>query len=139
MTIRVVTGKYGNIGGATQGEYVDVQFLDVEMGPGGTWEMETIPGNTVFSYLMEGSCAYEPEGVIQPARRAVLFSDGDKIHLHAGPEGARMVIVSGKPLREPVAWGGPIVMNTDEELRRLWNWKRGRSSVMGNILRLFRR
>ena len=117
VTIRVVTGKYGNIGGATQGEYVDVQFLDVEMGPGGTWEMETIPGNTVFSYLMEGSCAYEPEGVIQPARRAVLFSDGDKIHLHAGPEGARMVIVSGKPLREPVAWGGPIVMNTDEELR----------------------
>ena len=64
VTIRVVTGKYGNIGGATQGEYVDVQFLDVEMGPGGAWEMETIPGNTVFSYLMEGSCAYEPEGVI---------------------------------------------------------------------------
>ena len=60
VTIRVVTGKYGNIGGATQGEYVDVQFLDVEMGPGGAWEMETIPGNTVFSYLMEGSCAYEP-------------------------------------------------------------------------------
>ena len=117
VTIRVVTGKYGNIGGATQGEYVDVQFLDVEMGPGGAWEMEIIPGNTVFSYLMEGSCAYEPEGVIQPARRAVLFSEGDKIHLHAGPEGARMVIVSGKPLREPVAWGGPIVMNTDEELR----------------------
>ena len=57
------------------------------------------------------------QGVIQPARRAVLFSEGDKIHLHAGPEGARMVIVSGKPLREPVAWGGPIVMNTDEELR----------------------
>ena len=61
VTIRVVTGKYGNIGGATQGEYVDVQFLDVEMGPGGAWEMETIPGNTVFSYLMEGSCAYEPK------------------------------------------------------------------------------
>ena len=114
---KMVHPKYGNIGGATQGEYVDVQFLDVEMGPGGAWEMETIPGNTVFSYLMEGSCAYEPEGVIQPARRAVLFSEGDKIHLHAGPEGARMVIVSGKPLREPVAWGGPIVMNTDEELR----------------------
>ena len=101
MTIRVVTGKYGTIGGAVQGEYVDVQFLDVEMGPGAAWEMETIPGNTVFSYLMEGSCAYEPEGVLQPARRAVLFSEGGNIRLHAGPEGARMVIVSGKPLHEP--------------------------------------
>ena len=53
VTIRVVTGKYGTIGGAVQGEYVDVQFLDVEMGPGAAWEMETIPGNTVFSYLMK--------------------------------------------------------------------------------------
>ena len=51
------------------------------------------------------------------SRRAVLFSEGGNIRLHAGPEGARMVIVSGKPLHEPVAWGGPIVMNTDEEVR----------------------
>lgn len=96
---------------------MDVQFLDVEMGPGGAWEMETIPGNTVFSYLMEGSCAYEPEGVIQPPAVPSSSRKGTRSTSHAGPEGARMVIVSGKPLREPVAWGGPIVMNTEEELR----------------------
>lgn len=117
VTIRVVTGRYGNIDGATRGEYVDVQFLDVELRPGHAWEMDTIPGHTVFAYILEGSCVCEPGGVLQPARRAILFEDGDNIHLQAGPEGARMVIVSGKPLNEPVAWGGPIVMNTEEELR----------------------
>lgn len=79
--------------------------------------METIPGNTVFSYLMEGSCAYEPEGVIQPARRAVLFSEGDQdpppCRSRRRPYGHRF---RQAPPRA-VAWGGPIVMNTDEELR----------------------
>ena len=117
-TIRVVTGRYGNIDGATRGEYVDVLFLDADLRPGHTWEMETTPGHTVFSYIMEGSCVFEPGGTLEPARSAVLVSDGDRVRLQAGPEGARLVMVSGKPLREPVAWGGPIEMNTDEELRQ---------------------
>ena len=48
----------------------------------------------------------------------VLLGDGDRVSATAGPEGARFLLVSGKPLGEPIAWGGPIVMNTDDELRR---------------------
>jgi redox-sensitive bicupin YhaK (pirin superfamily) len=48
----------------------------------------------------------------------VLIDRGDEIVVHAGPEGIRFLLVSGKPLEEPVAWYGPIVMNTEEELRQ---------------------
>lgn len=140
VTIRVVTGKYGNIGGATQGEYVDVQFLDVEMGPGGAWEMETIPGNTVFSYLMEGSCCLDAGGVIQPARRArPLLGRGPRTTSMPVPKAP---VWSSFPA-SPSASRGMGRPHRHEYRRscatRLWNWKRGRSSVMGKILRLFRR
>jgi len=51
----------------------------------------------------------------------VLFDSGDEIVVQAGPEGIRFLLVSGQPLEEPVAWQGPIVMNTDEELRQAWS------------------
>ncbi len=47
----------------------------------------------------------------------MLFTDGDQVAVRAGPDGARFLLVSGRPLREPIAWGGPIVMNTAEELQ----------------------
>ena len=51
------------------------------------------------------------------AKHAYLFTEGDAVALTGGPEGARLVLVSGKPLHEAVAWGGPIVMNSEDELR----------------------
>lgn len=118
--VAVVTGTYrsdrNSVEGATRGDYVPVRFLDVRLSPDKSWEVETDPADTAFAYLVQGSCRQDEREL--PARRAVLFGPGDTLRLTGGPEGARFVLVSGRPLREPVAWGGPIVMNTEYEVRQ---------------------
>lgn len=118
--VAVVTGTYrsvrNSVDGATRGDYVPVRFLDVRLSPDKSWEVETDPADTAFVYLVQGSCCQDEREL--PARRAVLFGPGDTLRLNGGPEGARFVLVSGRPLREPVAWGGPIVMNTQYEVRQ---------------------
>lgn len=116
-TVALVAGRYQGKDGATRGEYVDVRFLDIAMHPDKTMKLETVPEDTVFAYLVEGTCAFDEGMRLQEPKRAFLFSKGDEIVLQSGPQGARLVLVSGPPLREPVAWGGPIVMNTERELR----------------------
>lgn len=117
-TVAVVSGSYKNVEGATKGDYVDVRFLDVSLKPGWTWTVETHPGHTVFAYFVEGTCALTENNAMLSAKHAYLFTEGDAIALTGGPEGARFVLVSGAPLHESVAWGGPIVMNSEEELRK---------------------
>ncbi len=114
--VRVVSGEYKGQSGAARGEYVDALFLDVTLAPNGLWALDTPPGVTVFAYILQGSCSFPPHSGTAGARRAVLFSSGDILNVSAKAEGARLIVVSGPPLREPVAWGGPIVMNTKEEL-----------------------
>lgn len=116
--VAVVAGDYNGVAGATRGDYVDVVFLDVTLRPGALWTVATRPQDTVFAYMVEGECELVGGGGDIPHRNACLFTPGDSLSLAAGPEGARFVLVSGAPLHEPVAWGGPIVMNTDEELRQ---------------------
>lgn len=115
--VRVLSGRYREQAGAMEGDYVKATYLDVEMEPGGRWSVLTQPLDTAFFYIILGSLAIK--GAEQmAARQAVLLSHGDVINFTAGPEGARFVLLVGAPLKEPVAWGGPIVMNTEEELRR---------------------
>ena len=116
-TVAVVAGRYKNVEGATKGDYVDVRFLDMTLKPGYTWTVETKPSHTVFAYLVEGTCALTENNAMLSAKHAYLFTEGDAVALTGGPEGARLVLVSGKPLHEAVAWGGPIVMNSEDELR----------------------
>lgn len=116
-TVAVVTGEYNEVQGATRGEYVDVNFWDLTIKPNKTWQAVTNPHETMFAYIIEGACAFAENGELLPAKRAVLLSAGKNVRILTGSEGARLVLVSGSPLHEPVAWGGPIVMNTKEELQ----------------------
>ncbi|ATD81280.1 MULTISPECIES: pirin family protein [Desulfovibrio] len=116
--VAIVAGEYKGTAGATRGDHVDVTFLDISLKPGALWSMETRPQETVFAYMVEGECELSGDGGVIPHRNACLFTLGDSLSLVGGAEGARFVLVSGTPLREPVAWGGPIVMNTDEELKQ---------------------
>lgn len=74
-------------------------------------------GNTVFAYLFEGKGTFAPKAA-RPAKAedVVVFTDGDGIEVKADRAGVRFILVSGPPLNEPVAWRGPIVMNTEKEL-----------------------
>ena len=132
--VRVVAGQYGNAAGAIRGVAADPVYLDVWVPPLTRKKIAVEAGRNAFAYVFAGSgkiCnTYEPLSVrTEPAgadanppteasnRFLVLFDEGDEITVEAGKEGIRFLLVSGKPLREPVAWYGPIVMNTQAELR----------------------
>ncbi|HOY67232.1 MAG TPA: pirin family protein [Candidatus Ozemobacteraceae bacterium] len=116
--VAIVSGTYGGVAGPTQGDYVKVLALDVELTPGASWHLATSPDDTVFAYLFEGSGTFGTHTTPIESHRAVLFGEGRELVVKAGPEGLRFMLFAGKPLREPIAWGGPIVMNTREELRQ---------------------
>ncbi|MDZ7633099.1 MAG: pirin family protein [Bacteroidales bacterium] len=124
-TVRVLSGNYKNNPGAVKGEYVSVQYLDVALEPGQIWSYSETPNNqTLFLYLIDGTLAAdEAMANFEEKACAMLMtasspdsSDFDEVKVKAGPAGARFFLIAAKPLQEPVAWGGPIVMNTQEEL-----------------------
>ncbi len=123
--VRVLSGNYKNNPGAVRGEYVKVQYLDVALEPDSTWNYSETPNDqTLFLYLIDGTLAadealsqFEEKGcAILMKASSENSSEYDEVRVKAGPGGARFFLIAAKPLKEPVAWGGPIVMNTREEL-----------------------
>jgi redox-sensitive bicupin YhaK (pirin superfamily) len=117
VKIRIISGEYKGAKGEIMGGAIKTTYLDVALNPKHTWEMKTDPEETVFIYIVEGALDFEGKGEFLEDRRAVLLTKGDSFKVVAGPNGcARFLVYAAKPLGEPVAWGGPIVMNTEEEL-----------------------
>ncbi|MEZ0305350.1 MAG: pirin family protein [Hyphomicrobiaceae bacterium] len=135
--VRVVCGDFWGKRGPVQGVAADPRYLDVWVPPG---RRKTLPAEIerhAFAYVFEGAGSFrsasQPFGVLTEKeidgketlirestgnRSLVLFDSGDEVTVQAGEEGIRFLLVSGKPIREPVAWYGPIVMNTQAELNR---------------------
>ena len=117
IKVRVVAGEVGGVKGPVQDIVVDPEYLDVTMPSNTEFIRGFKPGYKVFAYLILGSGAFEPEPrKLLEKDHLVVFGDGDEVRIKAGEKGARFLLISGKPLNEPVAWYGPIVMNTQEEL-----------------------
>lgn len=116
-TVGVISGDYNDTQGAVQGDYVKTLFLDVDLEAGKHWRLRTETDDTLFIYIVSGDGWFgQDESERIPARRAVLFNNGDEFSAFAAEKGLRFLLLSAKPLNEPIAWGGPIVMNTQEEL-----------------------
>jgi len=115
-TVGVISGAYGKARGATQGDYVKTLLLDVTLKPDAVWRLAVDAQSTLFIYIVDGAALFDDPATRVESHRAVLFGDGDEFAVRAGPAGMRFVLFAGRPLREPIAWGGPIVMNTQEEL-----------------------
>ncbi len=113
--IRLISGSYKGTEGAFSGRYVKPLFMDVDLPAETEFELETPAENTVFSYNFYGSGIFS-DGKEYSGKTTLLFEPGELLKFKSGKEGLRMIILSGPPLKEPVAWGGPIVMNTQEEL-----------------------
>jgi redox-sensitive bicupin YhaK (pirin superfamily) len=114
--VRVLSGRYHGAEGAKP-RHIPATILDVHLMRGEPLELETNPDETVFVFFIEGDGVID--GQFIPEKTAVLFDGGDFIRVSPEPDRcARFLFFSGRPLREPVAWGGPIVMNTQEELDR---------------------
>ena len=115
MEVRVVCGRFGNTTGPVEGVAANPSYLDVSIPAGRTKTFPVDATHTAFAYVFSGSGEF---GVYAEDRCLVLFDTGDEVTVRAGDHGVRFLLVAGKPLREPVAWNGPIVMNTQLELRQ---------------------
>ena len=118
--VHVICGEVAGVAGPVGDIIIEPEYLDVQVRPGRTWAHPTAAGHTVFAYLFEGAACFGPDSdtVCAEHGTVVLLGDGDEVAVRAGESGARFLLVSGRPLGEPIAWGGPIVMNTREELER---------------------
>lgn len=112
--VLVLSGRFQDAEGITP-RHIPATIYDVRLPRGERIDIDTKPGDTVFVFLIEGDAAISGRQV--PEKTAVLFGEGDRITVAATPgSDLHFGYFSGKPLHEPIAWGGPIVMNTREEL-----------------------
>ena len=137
-SVRVICGSFWGERGPVDGIAADPRYLDVWVPPGTRRRLAVETERNAFAYVFEGSGTFsdasEPRSVRDeegnivtlPLDRAgnrslVLFDRGDEITVQAGDQGIRFLLVSGKPIQEPVAWAGPIVMNTQEQLKQAYS------------------
>jgi hypothetical protein len=117
VTVKVICGAFGTVSGPVRDIVADPDFLDVSIPPGSRFAIRVKPGYTVFAYVIGGEGTLDEGGAALKNRDLALFSDGEKvIATGIGTKPFRFLLLSGKPIHEPVAWRGPIVMNTEEEL-----------------------
>ena len=117
--VHIIAGQHNGIAGATEGDYVKALYLDVDVKAGCEWSCKIEEDATLFIYIVQGEGCFDPQSdVFIAEKHAVLFNEGDTFWVKASDKGIRFLLLSGKPLQEPIAWGGPIVMNTEEELKQ---------------------
>jgi len=126
--MRVIVGKAGRVDGPVRDLVVEAEYLDVDLKTHAEFEHPIRKGNRAFAYIFEGQGFFDSDNRYPVANEnLVIFGDGDHIVSKAGKDGMRFLLVSGKPIGEPVAWRGPIVMNTEKELdiafEEYWNGK----------------
>ena len=117
-TVRIIAGDYQGRQGALTAEHIKALFIDVELKKGADWTFKADPEATIYLYILEGDGHFDEASGPVAKKHAVLFEPGEAIKVKAGTDGVRFVLCQARPLSEPVAWGGPIVMNTREELNR---------------------
>jgi quercetin 2,3-dioxygenase len=115
-TVKVIAGNVNGIVGPVRDLVVPVELLDVTIGPGGSMTRELARDNHAFAFVIKGGARLEKGGPLVQSEHVAVFGEGDGARIEAGPEGVRLLLVSGRPVREPIAWRGPVVMNTEEEL-----------------------
>lgn len=114
--IRIIAGKYNGTKGAMQGKFVDATYLDVKMEANSEFKLQTKEEDTVFAYLVLGEGFFGTYSKPVSNQSAALFSAGEELIIKSSEKGIRMLVLMGKPLKEPISWGGPIVMNSRNEL-----------------------
>jgi quercetin 2,3-dioxygenase len=122
VRVKVIAGTLEDGGGATtgpiQGLSTDPRYFDVTLPPRASFEARVPQGHNVFLYAYEGEAAVGHERNSLPYRAAGLLSDGDTVRLEAGAAGARVLLLAGRPIGEPIVQYGPFVMNSRDEIEQ---------------------
>jgi len=135
VKVKIICGEVSGVKGPVKDIVIDPEYLDITVPSKSNFTYPVKKGHTIFAYVVEGKgyfdqgrnpYAYEVEGVnyfdlkrecLLGFENLVLFDDGDQVAISTEEKPVRFLLISGRPIKEPVAWYGPIVMNTQEELR----------------------
>ncbi len=116
--VKIIAGEVDGTKGPVQDIVTDPEYLDVSLPESSEFVHPVTKGHNVFAYVFEGSGYFDSTKKAELTTGAIAqYRDGEFIRISTGRSPVRFLLVSGKPIREPVAWRGPIVMNTEEELR----------------------
>jgi len=115
VTVRVIAGTSHGVAGAVQREATAVLYLDLHLDPGAVFEQPLPAEHNAFVYAYRGAAAIGAQAVPQQ-RMAILANQGDGVRVAASSQGARALLIAGRPLKEPIAQYGPFVMNTQQEI-----------------------
>lgn len=118
MKVHIIAGEFNEIKGPLEVIETEPIFFDVELNPNEEFNFKLDASFKAFAFLVEGEVNFNVENEeLVSSPKGVLYQDGDTIRINTKEKYARFLLLAGKPLNEPIAWGGPIVMNTREELR----------------------
>jgi redox-sensitive bicupin YhaK (pirin superfamily) len=115
VTARVIAGATHGVAGAVQREATQPLYLDLHLEPGASFEQTLPEGHNAFVYVYRGTLSIG-EQAVPVQRMAILKNAGDGVRVVAGAEGARAILVAGRPLKEPIVQYGPFVMNSQQEI-----------------------
>ncbi|MCD7099732.1 pirin family protein [Stenotrophomonas sp. MMGLT7] len=118
VQVKVIAGRVGEVAGPIMQPATDPLYLDIRLEPGAAWDFVLPDGHNAFAYAFEGELdiGRDDDARPLPAQQLAVLGGGALLQLHAGGQGARLILVAGRPLREPVVRHGPFVMNTRQEL-----------------------
>jgi quercetin 2,3-dioxygenase len=129
-TVRVISGRYQSVEGVIP-HHIQATIFDISLAPNQEIVLPTLPNQTVFIFTLSGGIM--SGGKTYPVKSAILFDDGDGVRVRATQEEeARFMFIEAEPLHESIAWGGPIVMNTDSELEAAYRDLRRGTFIKGS-------
>jgi hypothetical protein len=139
VIVRVISGEFEGVRGPVENVVIDPLYLDITIPAKTTFNFPTVPGYTAFAYVIDGKAsfceesdafAYQQEGSnyfdmdrgsLLGDQTLFLFEDGENIRVVTKNDLVQFLFISGRPIHEPIAWYGPIVMNTEQELRQAFS------------------
>ena len=123
VQIKVISGTCCNLEGPVKKSDIELDLFDINVPPNTKFKYKLSPGKNAFAYIYKGAAEFieDEDETLVASGHAVLFKNGNTVFLESGGNGVRLLLAAGIPLREPLAWSGPIVMNTDRELRQAFS------------------
>lgn len=118
IKVKIIAGEIDGTSGPVQDVITQPTYLDIQMEPEASFTLSTPPAHTAFIFVYHGTVYNGTQNTtVMDQDHVVLFTQGEGVHIRTADQSARFLLVTGQPLNEPVAWRGPIVMNTQAELQ----------------------